>query len=333
MTSPQLWIKSYKKRLFELQKADFEAFALEAFAFQAQNNPIYAQYLRQIRCDWQKINSLHNIPFLPIDFFKSFEIRSSPSLIQTVFESSGTTGQVRSRHFVSDLPFYQNLAKQIFENFYEKLENYEILALLPSYAERQTSSLVFMIDYFMRFAGSQSGFYLYDQAKLFEKLIFLQKENKKILLIGVTFALLDFAESYEISLKNAIIMETGGMKGRRKELLREEVHEILQKSFGVQAIHSEYGMTELLSQGYARSGGWFEMPVWASVLLREPSDPFSMSSKIRNGGINVIDLANIETCCFIETQDIGRLNADSSQFQVLGRFDQAEIRGCNLMMV
>ncbi len=333
MTISELWIKDYKSRLFALQEADFEAFALEAFAFQAQNNPIYAQYLKHIICDPQKIKSVYKISFLPIDFFKSFEVRSSCAPVQTVFESSGTTGQIRSRHFVSDLRFYQNLSKQIFENFYGKLENYEILALLPSYAERQTSSLVFMIEYFMRFAGSQSGFYLYDQEKLFEKLVLLQKENKKILLIGVTFALLDFAERYKIDLENAVIMETGGMKGRRKELLREEVHDILQKSFGLPNIHSEYGMTELLSQGYARSNGWFEMPNWARVLLREPSDPFSLNQKIRNGGINVIDLANIETCCFIETQDIGRLNADASQFQVLGRFDQAEIRGCNLMLV
>lgn len=333
MTPSQLWIANYKKRLFDLQKADFEAFALEAFAFQAQHNPIYAQYLRHLILDPKKIKSVHQIPFLPIDFFKSFEVRSSPAPVQTVFESSGTTGQIRSRHFVADLPFYQKLSKQIFENFYGKLENYEILALLPSYAERQTSSLIFMVEYFMRFTGSESGFYLYDHEKLFEKLVLLQKKKNKILLIGVTFALLDFAERYKFDLENAVIMETGGMKGRRKELLREEVHEILQKSFGVPTIHSEYGMTELLSQGYALSNGWFEMPTWARVVLREPSDPFSISPNVRNGGINVIDLANIETCCFIETQDIGRLNADSSQFQVLGRFDQAELRGCNLMMV
>jgi hypothetical protein len=231
---------------------------------------------------------------------------------------------------MSDLPHYERVAKHIFEAFYGPLEEWTILALLPSYLERNNSSLVYMVNGFLKHAGPESGFYLRNTEALLQKVA--QLKGQKILLIGVTFALLDLAEAGNADLSGCVVMETGGMKGRRKEMLREELHEVLTQAFGVATIHSEYGMTELTSQGYSKGGGLFDLPPWMRVQLRDINDPFSPEHRpARPGGVNVIDLANIDTCCFIETQDLGRMQG--AQLEILGRFDYADIRGCNLMVI
>ena len=334
----------------------FEELALEVFRFQARQNPVYKKYLGFLRVNPLNISRLDKIPFLPIQFFKHHKIISDNAPTQIIFESSGTTGDTTSKHLVSDLPFYEYVSQRIFEQFYGSLTDYHILALLPSYLERNNSSLVYMVQSFIYHSYSQeSGFFLNNTKELLQKLRQLadglrnQSPKRKILLIGVTFALLDLAESDEdLSFMHTfkdrlIVMETGGMKGRRKELLREEVHQILTNAFGVEKIHSEYGMTELLSQGYSKGDGVFELPKTMKVLLREINDPFkiiptfnvpSLTKKNAvRGGINVVDLANIDSCSFIETQDLGSYNTDNQQFSVIGRFDNSDIRGCNLMVV
>ena len=333
-----------------LRPHDFEELALEIFRFQAAHNFTYKEYLHLLRVNPLAINRLEKIPFLPIQFFKYHKIVSDAAPTQIIFESSGTTGDVTSKHLVSDLPFYEYLSQKIFEQFYGPLNDFHILALLPSYLERNNSSLVYMVQSFIyRTFSRESGFYLKNTNELLRKLRQLanQKSTRKVLLIGVTFALLDLAESGEDlsfmqNLKDRlIVMETGGMKGRRKELLREEVHEILTGAFGVEKIHSEYGMTELLSQGYSRGDGIFELPKTMRILLREINDPFKIISTVNipslikkdivRGGINVIDLANIDSCCFVETQDLGAYNTDNQSFSIIGRFDNSDVRGCNLM--
>lgn len=331
----------------------FEELALEVFRFQAIQNPVYNKYLSLLRVNPLEINRLDKIPFLPIQFFKHHKVVSDNAPTQMIFESSGTTGDITSKHFVSDLPFYEYVSQKIFEQFYGSLTDYHILALLPSYLERNNSSLVYMVQSFIyRTYSRESGFYLNNITELIEKLRQLsdnQQTNRKVLIIGVTFALLDLAESSEDlafmhQLKDKlVVMETGGMKGRRKELLREEVHEILTDAFGIEKIHSEYGMTELLSQGYSKGDGVFELPRTMKVLLREINDPFKViptfnmptltERSIVRGGINVVDLANIDSCSFIETQDLGAYNTDNQSFSIIGRFDNSDIRGCNLMVV
>lgn len=331
----------------------FEELALEVFRFQAIQNPVYNKYLNFLRVNPLEINRLDKIPFLPIQFFKHHRVTADNAPTQMIFESSGTTGDTTSKHFVSDLPFYEYISQKIFEQFYGPLTDYHIIALLPSYLERNNSSLVYMVQNFIyRTYSRESGFYLNNITELLEKLRQLsdnQQSNRKVLIIGVTFALLDLAESSENlafihKLKDKlVVMETGGMKGRRKELLREEVHEILTNAFGIEKIHSEYGMTELLSQGYSKGDGIFDLPRTMKVLLREINDPFkiiptfSMPSfaerSIVRGGINVVDLANIDSCSFIETQDLGAYNTGNQSFSIIGRFDNSDIRGCNLMVV
>jgi hypothetical protein len=331
----------------------FEELALEIFRFQAFANPVYKEYLGFLRIDPQKINRLEKIPFLPIQFFKHHKIITDNAPTQMVFESSGTTRQNTSKHYVSDLPFYEHISQKIFEQFYGPITDYHILALLPSYLERNNSSLVYMVQSFIyRSYSRESGFYLDDTADLLKRLRQLSENaqtHRKVLLIGVTFALLDLVE-HEKDLDflsgfndRLIVMETGGMKGRRKELLREEVHEILTSHLPVQRIHSEYGMTELLSQGYSKGDGVFQLPETMKILLREINDPFKIiSTQFRSdiaeettirGGINVIDLANIDSCSFIETQDLGAWQVNSQQFSVIGRFDNSDIRGCNLLVI
>jgi hypothetical protein len=331
----------------------FDELALEVFRFQSVHNPIYRQYLGYLRINPQKINRIDKIPFLPIQFFKNHRIISDNAPTQLTFESSGTTGrhsavQITSKHHLSDLPFYELISQQIFEQFYGYLSDYHILALLPSYLERNNSSLVYMVQSFIyKSYSQQSGFYLNNQDELVEKLKQIldnQQDKRKILLIGVTFGLLDLVEGdFDFSfLRNhqdrLIVMETGGMKGRRKELLREEVHEILTKKLFANQIHSEYGMTELLSQGYSKGDGVFELPNTMKILLRDVNDPLAppkaspMGSTFTRGGLNVIDLANIDSCCFIETQDLGNI-IDNQRFTVIGRFDNSDIRGCNLMVI
>ena len=330
----------------------FEELALEIFRFQATQNPVYNKYLNFLRVNPVKINRLDKIPFLPIQFFKHHKVVSDNAPTQMIFESSGTTGDTTSKHFVSDLPFYEYLSQKIFEQFYGSFNDFHILALLPSYLERNNSSLVYMVQSFIyRTFSRESGFYLKNMSELLQKLRQLsnQQSTRKVLLIGVTFALLDLAESEEDltfmhKLKDRlVVMETGGMKGRRKELLREEVHKILTGALGVEKIHSEYGMTELLSQGYSKGDGIFELPKTMKVSLREINDPFKIiptfnmptitERNIVRGGINIVDLANIDSCCFIETQDLGAYNTDSQSFSIIGRFDNSDIRGCNLMVI
>lgn len=331
----------------------FEELALEIFRFQAFANPIYKEYLGFLKIDPQKIDRLEKIPFLPIQFFKHHKIITDNAPTQMVFESSGTTRQNTSKHYVSDLPFYEHISQKIFEQFYGPITDYHILALLPSYLERNNSSLVYMVQSFIyRSYSRESGFYLNDTAELLKRLHQLSENAqtpRKVLLIGVTFALLDLVEQQkDLDFlpgfgDRLIVMETGGMKGRRKELLREEVHEILTRHLPVQHIHSEYGMTELLSQGYSQGNGIFQLPETMKILLREINDPFKIiSSQFRSditkettirGGINVIDLANIDSCSFIETQDLGSWQVNSQQFSVIGRFDNSDIRGCNLLVI
>ncbi|MDP5139852.1 MAG: acyl transferase [Spirosomaceae bacterium] len=330
----------------------FEQLALEIFHFQAVQNPVYRKYIEYLGIKPSNIQRVGQIPCLPISFFKTQRVLTGNTEPQLVFESSGTTGQTPSRHYVSDLPFYEAHSQQIFEQMYGSLLDYHVLALLPSYLERNNSSLVYMVQRFIYHSYSpSSGFYLKNTRELLKKLEALVQDSRKILLLGVTFALLDLAENDESldfireNKDKFIIMETGGMKGKRKELLREEVHEILTENFGVSKIHSEYGMTELLSQGYSKGDGIFTLPPSMKVLLREVNDPFTYlpsfaigekanpNQRMKTGGINVIDLANIDSCCFIETQDLGSFTPDYSGFKVLGRFDNSDVRGCNLMVL
>lgn len=322
---------SFKAHLFEITEDSFTKRAIELFKYQAEHNLIYQKYLQILQIDSKTVNSVEKIPFLPIDFFKQHEIKTGNWDYQCVFESSGTTGQITSKHFVRELPFYHQVAQWIFEKKYGPLKEYIFLALLPSYLERTNSSLVEMIRFFIEESKStESGFYLSNVESLIEKLKSLVKKNKKIILWGVTFALLDLADKYSIDLSSCIIMETGGMKGRKEESTREEVHTQLKKSFQVQSIHSEYGMTELFSQAYSKDNGLFQSPPWMKILIREINDPFKIIEKNKRGGINIIDLANVDTCAFIETQDIGEQTENG--FKVLGRIDHSDLRGCSLMI-
>ncbi|MEA5459358.1 hypothetical protein VB796_09930 [Arcicella sp. LKC2W] len=404
-----------KRKVLQMESKDFDALALDVFRYQAEYNSVYQKYLQCLQIQIDNVRTVEQIPFLPIEFFKTQTVVTGENQPKVTFESSGTTGQNTSHHYVKDPEFYLKVAEQIFEKFYGKLADFKILALLPSYLERTNSSLVYMVEHFIRKSGNpNSGFYLDDYENLAKALIRDRSEeseemdnseiqpsdneyrNKKTLLIGVTFGLLDFAESgIDLSFlkdhDDLIVMETGGMKGRRKELLREEVHEILTNAFSVKTIHSEYGMTELLSQGYSYGEGIFELPVSMRILLRDVNDPFTYISHARSGGINVIDLANIDSCSFIETKDLGsyqlpvisyqlpviseqlpviseqlpviseqlsvsseqlsvsseQLSENSNsetdlplsvfpqttaQFRILGRFDNSDIRGCNLII-
>lgn len=311
----------------------FEKIALKVFRFQYDNNAVYHQFCNLVNQDKQTVKSLKEIPFLPIQFFKSHDVVSSTNYPETIFTSSGTTGSITSRHLVTDLSLYQQSYRQAFSQFYGNIEDYTVLALLPSYLERQGSSLIHMVEDLIQLSNnSDSGFYLNDYDALVKKLIEQERDNKNVLLIGVTFALLDLIEKQNFKLENTIIMETGGMKGRRKEMIREELHEILTKGFGVKTIHSEYGMTELLSQAYSLGNGIFECPSWMQIHIRDTEDALTYISNGKTGGINVIDLANINSCSFIATQDLGK-KYDNGSFEVLGRFDNSDIRGCNLMVL
>ena len=311
---------------------NFEKYALDVFHYQASENPVYKEYLQRIHCNKQHINSINEIPFLPIAFFKSHRVVTGTHQEQQVFLSSGTTGMQRSKHFIVDNDLYRQSFRKGFEFFYGSPRNYTILALLPSYLEQQQSSLVFMMDDLIRESHDKnSGFYLNDYKRLAAILPSLDSSGKKVFLIGVTYALLDLLEIQTFQLKNTIIMETGGMKGRRKEMIKSALHEVLQKGFGVPEIHSEYGMTELLSQAYSQGDGLFQTPPWMRVLIREPEDPFHLLPQGKSGGINLIDLANMYSCSFIATQDLGKIHPNG-QFEILGRFDHSDIRGCNLML-
>jgi len=311
----------------------FEKIALKVFRFQYENNSVYSEFCQFLNVEKQQVKSIEQIPFLPIQFFKSHEVLSSQEKIQETFTSSGTTGMTTSRHLVTDISLYEESYRKGFSQFYGNIENYAVLALLPSYLDREGSSLIYMVDDLIKLSNHpESGFYLNNYDELIQKLLELDAAGENIILIGVTYALLDLIEKQNFQLKNTIIMETGGMKGKRKEMIREELHELLCKGFGVEAIHSEYGMTELLSQAYSLGNGVFECPNWMQILIRDTEDALSYVGNGKTGGINVIDLANINSCSFIATQDLGKKQPNNS-FEVLGRFDNSDIRGCNLMVL
>lgn len=310
----------------------FEKAALEIFYHQAKNCTVYNQYIHHLRIKPDEIISYREIPFLPIAFFKSHEVLSTVATPEIVFSSSGTTGQTQSKHLVSDVKIYEQSFNLAFERFYGSIKDTCLLALLPSYLERDGSSLIYMVDSLLKQSEHpKSGYFLHDLEQLYQTLKDLQSAGQKTILIGVTYALLDFVEQFELNFPELIVMETGGMKGKRKELVREELHQLLCNGFGVSKIHSEYGMTELLSQAYSAGDGIFNCPPWMKILLRDTYDPLALVGKKQTGGINVIDLANLNSCSFIATQDLGKLYNDGS-FEVLGRFDNADIRGCNLLV-
>lgn len=314
-------------------KKEFEKTTLKVFRHQYDNNSVYQDFCNLLKKDKTNVKSIQDIPFLPIQFFKSHDVLSSTEPIQTTFTSSGTTGMSTSRHLITDLQYYEESFRLGFSQFYGNIEDYVVLALLPSYLEREGSSLIYMVEDLIQASNQpDSGFYLNNYNELIEKLVTLDRQGQNIILIGVTYALLDLIETQDFSLKNTIIMETGGMKGRRKEIIREELHDILCKGFGVSKIHSEYGMTELLSQAYSLGDGVFECPPWMDILIRDTEDALSYIAYGKTGGINVIDLANINSCSFIATQDLGKKYTNQS-FEVLGRFDNSDIRGCNLMVL
>jgi phenylacetate-coenzyme A ligase PaaK-like adenylate-forming protein len=325
----------WNHKIFRVKKGDFEALALQVFRLQSIENPVYKAYLEALNVNPLLVNSIGDIPFLPIRFFKSHAVQTGLFEPEAIFESSGTTGSINSRHLVKDISLYEQSFINGFELFYGAIKDYCIIGLLPSYLERKNASLVFMVNKMVQLSEHPaSGFYLDEYEKLFTLLTELESKKQKTLLIGVTFALLDFAEkyspeSYRQPLKHTIIMETGGMKGRRKEMIRQEVQEKLCKSFRVNAIHSEYGMTELLSQAYSKGDGIFNCPPWMKILLRDEEDPLLVKEN-GPGIINVIDLANINSCSFIATDDAGRLNNDGT-FEVLGRVDGSDVRGCSLL--
>jgi phenylacetate-coenzyme A ligase PaaK-like adenylate-forming protein len=322
-----------RQQVFSIKnERQFNDTALQIFRHQAENCIIYKEFIAGLNIEPDKITAVNQIPFLPIEFFKSHAIISSPDRVELTFTSSGTTGIITSSHFVTDVSWYAESFRSAFRLFYGDITSYTILALLPSYLEREGSSLIYMADDLIKQSNNpDSGFFLYNHDDLYHQLKKQQQAKKPTLLIGVTFALLDFIESYTLNFPELIVMETGGMKGRRKEMIREELHEQLCDGFGVEAIHSEYGMTELLSQAYSKGNGIFNCPPWMKIITRDTNDPMSTLDDNKAGGINVIDLANINSCSFIATQDLGKIYADHS-FEVLGRFDSSDIRGCNLLI-
>lgn len=326
-------MKDLIKQIFSISNSrQFEETELEIFRHQAANCAVYREYITHLKINPEKITKTDDIPYLPISFFKTHEVLSSTETPEITFSSSGTTGMVQSRHLVTDLSVYDQSFNLAFEHFYGKIEDTCFLALLPSYLEREGSSLIYMVDALIKDSKHpDSGYFLHNHEELFNTLTRLKATQQKTILIGVTYALLDFIESHQIDFPELIVMETGGMKGKRKEMVREELHQLLQEGFGITHIHSEYGMTELLSQAYSKGDGIFYCPPWMKINLRDTNDPLSPVQGNKSGGINVIDLANINSCSFIATQDLGRLYPDGS-FEVLGRFDNADIRGCNLLV-
>jgi phenylacetate-coenzyme A ligase PaaK-like adenylate-forming protein len=321
------------KDIFSIESsAQFKNVALSVFKHQAKHNNVYHKFLSFLKVDPDSVETIQDIPFLPIQFFKTHKVVSNKHPVEVIFASSGTTGNLVSKHFITDVSIYQESYTKAFEQFYGKIEDYAILALLPSYLEREGSSLIYMVaDLIKRSNNKKSGFYLSNFSELKDVLIDLENTSEKVMLIGVSFALLDLVEKFNFDLKNTIVMETGGMKGRRKELIRGELHELLKSGFGVNHIHSEYGMTELLSQAYSKGEGIFNSPPWMKILIRDPENAMELLPHERTGGINIIDLANINSCSFIATQDLGKTHIDGS-FEVLGRFDHSDLRGCNLLI-
>lgn len=320
--------------IFNISKQEqFETLALKVFKHQFENNQVYRSYCDLLLRHPSDIKKTEDIPFLPIQFFKTHEVITGEKEPDIIFSSSGTTGSTTSKHYVHDLKLYEQSFTKAFELQYGQPTDYVILGLLPSYLERTGSSLIYMVNHFIKHSPHpESNFYLNNLDELYKTLQSLESQGKKTLLIGVSFALLDFVEQYQLRLNHTIVMETGGMKGRRTELVRAELHEQLCQGFGVDCIHSEYGMTELLSQAYSKENGVFECPPWMKIVIRDTEDPLSILPPNKNGGINIIDLANLNSCAFIATQDLGKLH-DIGSFEVIGRFDHSDVRGCNLMVM
>jgi phenylacetate-coenzyme A ligase PaaK-like adenylate-forming protein len=316
----------------DLSAQEFESLALDLFRLQASAPGVYGSFVKHLGLEADSVKRLEDIPFLPVEFFKTHTISTGSRPAEIVFSSSGTTGSAQSRHYVSDLDLYRGSFTSGFRHFYGEPSDYALLALLPSYLEREGSSLVLMVEELIRAsAHPKSGFYLHNYAELRGELEILKASGQKTLLIGVSFALLDFAEQFQMEFPELIVMETGGMKGRRKELIREELHDMLKKGFGVISVHSEYGMTELLSQAYSKGEGLFRCPPWMRVLTKDSYDPLSGVPYGATGSLYVIDLANRNSCAFLATQDLGRC-FENGTFEVLGRFDNSDIRGCNLLL-
>lgn len=320
------------QRIFDIKTAhDFDLLAMEVFRHQFSHNGPYREYCLHLGRNKDNVTNLSQVPFLPIEFFKKRIVSCGSQPGEFYFTSSGTTGSTHSRHIVPEISLYERSYRKAFELVYGPANNYTILALLPSYLEREGSSLIYMVgDLIQKSGRADSGFYLHDLEALRSKLLELRDSSASIFLIGVSFALLDFADRYPLSIPEAIVMETGGMKGRKKEMVREELHHRLKKGFGIGAVHSEYGMTELLSQAYATAGGKFSCPPWMRISIRDPEDPLSGPIICKTGGVNIIDLANLHSCSFVATQDLGKQYMDG-RFEILGRFDHSEVRGCNLM--
>ncbi|HEY0743740.1 MAG TPA: acyl transferase [Chryseosolibacter sp.] len=324
--------KSFESQLYKVNDRSFDDIALSLFRYQAQNNAVYRSYIANLRVNVDKIHTVRAIPFLPISFFKTKMIKTGEWDAETVFSSSGTTGSTPSSHAIANLQFYLTHSVRCFEHFFGDIRNYHFLALLPSYLERTNSSLVAMMDHFIKCSESpHSGFYLHHTDKLLRDIENLKNDTKKVILWGVSFALLDLSERSGPDLSHCIIFETGGMKGRRKELTRAELHDSLRSGLNVKNIYSEYGMTELLSQAYSKGESVFYPSPWMKIIGRDLTDPLEKGLHNQTSGINVIDLANWHSISFIETEDIGKCYHNGS-FEVLGRFDNSEVRGCNLMV-
>ncbi|ANH82256.1 acyl transferase [Niabella ginsenosidivorans] len=320
-----------RDRIFSVDEQSFEAVAKELFLFQCENNALYRSYADRIGCNVLAVNHLADIPFLPVSFFKTHKVTTTRFEPDVIFESSGTTGTINSKHLVKDAGIYVESFRKAFTRFYGPVKDFCVLGLLPSYLERGHSSLIFMVNDLIRESGHpQSGFYLNNFEELSRTLDAVEAAGQKTLLIGVTYALIDFAARFPKQLQHTLIMETGGMKGRRRELIRAEVHDLLKSGLGVSRIHSEYGMTELLSQAYSKENGLFNTPPWMKVVLREEEDPLSVLTAPARGVLNIIDLANIYSCSFIATDDLGVVHPDGS-FEILGRRDNSDIRGCSLL--
>ncbi len=324
---------NFEKNIFDIKNSsDFDNLCFEVFRFQAKNCEVYEEYLNLLDVNIKDVVSIEQIPFLPVQLFKSKEIITKGKIPQIIFSSSATTGMISSKHFVANIELYEKSFTESFKLFYGEPSDYAILSLLPSYLEREGSSLVYMAEKLMSISGNPyNGFYLYNYSELFEKLNFLNNSGTKTILLGVSFALLDFVKDYTLEFPKLTIIETGGMKGRGRELSREEIHSSLRKGFGVKNIHSEYGMAELLSQSYSYGEGIFKSPPWKRILIRNLQNPFSYEQNHEKGGINIIDLANLYSCSFIETEDMG-IKETEDTFRILGRISNSELRGCNLLL-
>ena len=321
------------EKIFDIKNhSEFKKQCLDIYNFQYENNMVYQNYCNMICEEPTEINKINKIPFLPISFFKTKKILSTENF-EKVFYSSGTTTNSRSKHFISNLKLYQKSFINNFKLNYSDITQYTILALLPNYYDNKDSSLIYMIEKLIKLSKSkESGFFLDDYFNLSKKLIELDtKKERKTILIGVPYALLDMIDFNQFQLNNTIIMETGGMKGRRKEMVRTELHEKLKRGFGVSKIHSEYGMTELISQAYSKGDGIFKTPSWMKVIIRDINDAQNLDFNKKSGAINIIDLANYNSCSFIATDDMGK-HVNDNEFELIGRVDNSDIRGCNLLV-